>query len=255
MSVKQLKTIFVAGAILVFTVAFGSASANQRYSGQTGKSCASCHDVANLPVLNTFGKQFKANGYKIVAPKPAPKPAPKAALKPAPVKPAGPSYPVYVGSERCGQCHKDYYSSWKSTYHSKMVAKRDVGILKDAVINWVYDEVGNQGPTIGNATKDKFSVLDVEYVLDSKWKQRYLVRNSKTGGLQLMNKQFNTLTKQWENYGNANDWDTMCITCHSTGYRLTKYDEKDPAATKWQVAELNVGCEACHGPGSKHAAS
>ena len=160
-----------------------------------------------------------------------------------------------MGSDKCGMCHSVAYQGWKKTYHSKMVQKRDEGILKDAVVSWVYDDAGNPGPTIGNATKEKLSILDVQYVLGSKWKQRYLVNNSQTGGLQLMNKQFNVITKEWENYGNANDWDTECITCHSTGYQLTKYDAKSPAATQWTVTEFNVGCEACHGPGSAHVVS
>lgn len=254
MTTKQWKIAVIFGLILLFIIAVGTANASDKYTTQTGKSCASCHDMAKFPALSTLGQQFKANGYKLpaAAPAPAPKlaaaPAAKPAAKPAP-------YAAYIGSERCGKCHADYYKTWQTTYHSKMIQKRDKGILKDAVNLWVYDLTGNKGPTIGNVTKATLSILDVEYVVGSKWKQRYLVRNPITGGLQLMNKQFNVISKQWEPYGNANDWDTMCITCHSTGYRLTAYDEKNPAATKWAVGELNVGCEACHGPGSLHANS
>jgi len=275
MSLRKWKTILISGAVFTLVLSLGQASASQKYSTSTGKSCASCHDMAKLPALNAFGKQFKANGYKIVAAKPAPakpapaKPAPKKPVpaKPAPKKPApAPAKPQapkvvplsarqYVGSEKCGMCHSGAYQGWKKTYHSKMIQKRDEGILKDAVLGWVYDEAGNPGPTIGNATKDKFSILDVQYVVGSKWKQRYLVKNPKTGGLQLMNKQFNTVTKKWENYGNANDWDTMCITCHSTGYTITKYDRSKPEDIQYKVAEFNVGCEACHGPGSAHVVS
>lgn len=263
---KQWKIAVIFGAILLFVVAVGTANANPKYASDTGKSCADCHDAAKIPALNSFGQQFKANGYKLPAAKPAPKPvaqpAPKPTTKPAAqpaAKPATPKpapYAAYIGSERCGTCHADYYKNWQDTNHSKMIQKRDVGILKDAVSLWVYDLAGNKGPTTTNVTKTPASILDVEYVVGgNKWKQRFLVKNPVTGGLQFLNKQYNMISRQWEPYGQANDWDTMCISCHSTGYRLTAYDEKKPAATKWAVGELNVGCEACHGPGSLHANS
>lgn len=80
-------------------------------------------------------------------------------------------------------------------------------------------------------------------------------KNSKTGGWQFLDKQFNRASGLWENYGNANDWNTICGTCHTTGYRLTAYDPADPAAQKTDWVELAVGCEACHGPGAAHVAS
>ena len=59
----------------------------------------------------------------------------------------------------------------------------------------------------------------------------------------------------WEKYGNKNDWDTMCATCHTTGYRLTAYDPANPKAQKAEWSELNIGCESCHGPGAAHIKS
>ncbi|UFX49217.1 tetratricopeptide repeat protein [Bradyrhizobium sp. 41S5] len=48
------------------------------------------------------------------------------------------------------------------------------------------------------------------------------------------------------------NWNFMCAECHSTGVRKN-YDAKaDHFATSW--AEISVGCEACHGQGSRHAA-
>ena len=48
------------------------------------------------------------------------------------------------------------------------------------------------------------------------------------------------------------NWNFMCAECHSTGLRKN-YDAKaDRFATTW--AEISVGCEACHGQGSPHAA-
>jgi len=160
----------------------------------------------------------------------------------------------YIGSGGCRKCHLAEYDSWKLTYHSKMVRKREEGILKDVVEKWKTDGI-NPGPTIANGTGKTVGVSDVVYVIGSNWKQRFLVKNESTSGYQFLNKQYNRYSGKWENYGNKNDWDTMCATCHSTGYRLLEYDPANPKAQKATWVELNNGCENCHGPGGKHAKS
>lgn len=98
------------------------------------------------------------------------------------------------------------------------------GAIVDAVEKWATDGA-NPGPTKGNVTGAALKLEDVQYVVGSKWKQRYLVKNDQTGNLQFMDKQFNRLSGKWENYGQKNDWNTQCATCHTTGYRITAYDE------------------------------
>ncbi|MGZ5261629.1 MAG: tetratricopeptide repeat protein, partial [Burkholderiales bacterium] len=46
------------------------------------------------------------------------------------------------------------------------------------------------------------------------------------------------------------NWNFMCAECHSTGVRKNYDAETDHFATTW--AEISVGCEACHGQGSRH---
>jgi predicted CXXCH cytochrome family protein len=135
-----------------------------------------------------------------------------------------------------------------------MVRKRDDGILKDAVEKWETDGA-NPGPAAGNVTGRKAALSDVVYVVGANWKQRYMIPDETTGGHQFMDKQFNRMSGKWENYGNKNDWDTMCATCHTTGYRLLKYDPANPKDQKWAFSELGIGCEVCHGPGAKHVKS
>jgi hypothetical protein len=160
----------------------------------------------------------------------------------------------FVGSERCSACHQQEYKTWKSSLHANMVRPRDVGMLKDAAANWASDGK-NPGPTKANLTGTPAKQEDVTYVIGSHWKQRYMVKDPATGGQMFLDKQWNRMTKAWEPYGQKNDWDTNCSTCHTTGFRVLAYDEKNPAAQKVTWSELNVGCEACHGPGAKHAAS
>ncbi len=44
----------------------------------------------------------------------------------------------------------------------------------------------------------------------------------------------------------------MCAECHSTGVRKNYDAANDTYATRF--AEISVGCEACHGQGSRHVA-
>ena len=89
-------------------------------------------------------------------------------------------------------------------------------------------------------------------MVGSFWKQRFLVKNEATGNLQFLDKQLNRMSGKWEGYGNKNDWETNCGTCHTTGFKLTSYDPVKPQEQKFSYVEMNVGCEACHGPGDAH---
>lgn len=160
----------------------------------------------------------------------------------------------FAGSMKCKECHWAEYESWQNSLHSKMVMKKDDGILKAAVEKWASDGT-NPGPTKGNITGEAFGINDVDLVVGAYWKQRFLVKNKETGNHQFMDKQFNRMYEKWEPYGQKNDWEFMCATCHVTGYRLTEYDPANVKNAKATYTEAGVGCEACHGPGAKHARS
>lgn len=54
----------------------------------------------------------------------------------------------------------------------------------------------------------------------------------------------------WTGY--LQNWNFMCADCHSTNLRKNYDATTDAYASTW--SEISVGCEACHGPGSKHVA-
>ncbi len=103
-----------------------------------------------------------------------------------------------------------------------------------------------------------FSPHDVAFVYGSLWKQRFF---KKVGDDYFpLPVQWEVANRKWSRYfvPATGDWwasfyppDNMqrptgptCDGCHSVGYDIH---------TK-QVAEWNVGCERCHGPGSEHVA-
>jgi tetratricopeptide (TPR) repeat protein len=52
--------------------------------------------------------------------------------------------------------------------------------------------------------------------------------------------------------GREQNWNYMCAECHSTDLQKNYTVQTDAFATTWK--EINVGCEACHGPGNRHVA-
>jgi tetratricopeptide (TPR) repeat protein len=57
--------------------------------------------------------------------------------------------------------------------------------------------------------------------------------------------------KDWQYWTNAAmNWNGMCATCHSTNLKKNYNVQTNTYQTTW--SDINVGCEACHGPGSRH---
>ncbi len=139
--------------------------------------------------------------------------------------------PAYVTSLSCRQCHQEYYDSWSNTLHPKMFrpVKNDKDILGDFT---------SKNPVL------TFSKDDVEYVVGNRWEQVYVKK--------IDNEYYplpaRWLVKQqkWSPY-KVDSWkktpmSEKCNGCHTTGFNQETY----------KFSEFGVGCEACHGPGSKH---
>jgi predicted CXXCH cytochrome family protein len=151
----------------------------------------------------------------------------------------------YVGSAACEKCHGEIYERWKKTPMANVV--RDPREHPDAII-----------PNLAtNNVSPRFTKDQVAFVYGSIWKQRYF---TKVGDDYFPEPaQWDVTNKKWLRYfvPKGGDWwepfyppDNMqrptgptCDGCHSVDYNIQ---------TK-QVAEWNVGCERCHGPGSAHA--
>ncbi len=158
---------------------------------------------------------------------------------------------AYVGSQTCKKCHLEHYDSWKMTMHSRMT--QDVQENRDALIVEIDEKkIREDLAKLSKKLKvpaDKIYVPKVEeikYTIGSQWKQRFIVE--KDGTLYISPIQYNADTHRWVNY-HEKDWDKRpwllkCGGCHATGVDLKTMKFSEPA----------VACEACHGPGSWHAA-
>ncbi len=152
----------------------------------------------------------------------------------------------YVGSAACEKCHAGIYAHWKKTPMANVV--RDPQTHPDAIL-----------PDLATNHVARFTKEQVAFVYGSLWKQRYFTRIG--DDYFPLPVQWDAANRNWRPYmvpAKGGDWwgavyppDNMqrptgplCDGCHSVGYDIH---------TK-QVAEWNVGCERCHGPGSEHVA-
>lgn len=158
---------------------------------------------------------------------------------------------AFVGSNTCKQCHLEHFDSWKMTMHSRMT--QDAQKNRSAIVTKIDPQrIRADLAKLGDKLKvpaDKIfipAVEQIKYTIGGQWKQRYIV--DKGGTLYIAPVQYNVETGRWVNYHEA-DWDKRpwllkCGGCHATGVNLQKKSLVEPA----------VGCEACHGKGSWHAA-
>lgn len=130
--------------------------------------------------------------------------------------------PGFVGSEKCGACHKNIYASWKTTDHSTML--QPMG--PDTYIQADFRTLDTT----------EFTKEDLLYAVAQG--KRFLAM--KDGQLQYVPKQFDPEKKVWVD----SSWRPYtCAKCHTVGF--------DKETGTW--AAEGVGCESCHGPGAEHA--
>ncbi len=186
----------------------------------------------------------------------------------------------YVGQDVCAGCHPEQTVQWSGSHHDlAMQLATDSTVLGD----FTNTKLTHFGVTSSFFKKNsKFMVRTegadgkledfvIKYTFGVHPLQQYLIEFP-GGRLQALSLAWDTRMKEqggqrWFHlYSNEkiahNDelhwtklnqnWNSMCAECHST--RLEKnYDPISKTfSTTW--SEINVSCEACHGPGSDHVA-
>jgi predicted CXXCH cytochrome family protein len=183
--------------------------------------------------------------------------------------------PQYVGSERCKSCHQKQYDLWRSSNHARaMQAARDGTVLGDfgdarfvhRGKEWRFFRRGERFMALAEGPDGRMAEYEVAYTFGVEPLQQYLVAFPR-GRLQALSAAWDTQARRWFYVSPGPDappgdwlhwtrpgqtWNAMCADCHSTAVRKRYDPEGDAYQTTW--SEIMVGCEACHGPGSRHAA-
>ena len=184
----------------------------------------------------------------------------------------------YVRSNACVSCHGKEAGEWqKSQHHDAMAQATDQSVLGNfnntkfnyAGLTSTFFKRGGKFFVNTDGRDGKLADYEIKYTFGVSPLQQYLVEFP-DGRLQALSIAWDTRPKQkggqrWFHlYPNerithddelhwtrpAQNWNFMCADCHSTGLRKNYDSVADRFQTQW--SEINVGCEACHGPGSRH---
>ncbi|MEZ4297863.1 MAG: cytochrome c3 family protein [Polyangiaceae bacterium] len=178
----------------------------------------------------------------------------------------------YVGSSRCRDCHREQHDGWARSDHA-----RAMGEASAATGSFDGSEVRSHGRVTRLSKKDgqpHVTFVDesgaaeeheVRYTFGYAPLEQYLVP-LEDGRLQVLPVSWDTGGKRWFSMlgdkdappgsplhwrSHSANWNAMCASCHSTDVRKGYDADKDRYDTRW--SEISVGCEACHGPGERHA--
>jgi Tfp pilus assembly protein PilF len=193
---------------------------------------------------------------------------------------AEPPLPSFVGSSACASCHTAENSQWSNSQHGAAMALANertvLGDFDDARIDYAgvtsrFFRRDGKFFVLTDGPDGKLADFQVKYTFGVQPLQQYLN--------ELPQGRFQALSIAWdvrprEEHGQrwfhlrggervthtdelhwtkpAQNWNYMCADCHSTGVRKNYEQASDDFRTAF--AEASVGCEACHGPGSRHVA-
>ncbi|NNJ96288.1 MAG: tetratricopeptide repeat protein [Gammaproteobacteria bacterium] len=184
----------------------------------------------------------------------------------------------YIGRDACVECHAAQVKLWQGSHHAlAMQHANDDTVLADFNnIEFTYAGISSRF----YKKKEKFIVrtdgpdgklrdYEIKYTFGVAPLQQYLVELDK-GRLQALTVAWDTRDKKsggqrWyhlypdEEITHTDElhwtrtnfnWNSMCAECHSTNLKKNYDSASDTFKTSW--SEIDVSCEACHGPAAKH---
>jgi predicted CXXCH cytochrome family protein len=182
----------------------------------------------------------------------------------------------YGKSPSCISCHEDAYKLWQGSHHA--LAERPLNPTLDSAAFRPGQRVrhGSQSSEF-RLTNELFQVatrgfggdaqvFSVERVIGVDPLRQLLVPE-RGGRLQVTELAFDPKHPGWfDIYGEEDrqpgewghwtgrgmTWNSMCAACHNT--RLQKHYDERTDSYQTSMAEMGVGCEACHGPMAEHNA-
>ena len=182
---------------------------------------------------------------------------------------------TFVGRSECIECHTEAYELWVGSDHDNAM-----DVVTDETVLGDFDdaEFTHAGMTSRFYRKDEgffvftegpggeMAEFEIEYTFGIEPLQQYLVPFP-GGRLQALPIAWDTERNRWFTLNpetviapddwlhwtrNGQNWNGMCAECHSTNLEKNFDPETGTFDTTW--SEIDVSCEACHGPGSRHVA-
>ena len=190
-----------------------------------------------------------------------------------------------VGREQCASCHQPQAGAFHGSHHDKAMAIA----TKESVLGDFNDQTLEHHGVTSRMFRDgeRFMIntegpdgqmhdYEIKYTFGVEPLQQYMVEiqrpadaaENEIGRVQVLRVSWDTAQKKWFYLtppdvfekidptdplhwtGITQNWNTTCATCHSTGY----HKNFDVATNSYHTtfSEIDVSCEACHGPASYH---
>lgn len=186
----------------------------------------------------------------------------------------------YVGGAACAGCHVEQTELWSRSHHalamqaatptSVLANFADAKFTKDGIESTFFQRDG-QYFVRTDGSDGRLTDFSVAYTFGVEPLQQYLLELPH-GRLQALSIAWDARSKEqggqrWFHLypnekidhrdvlhwtGPAQNWNHMCAECHSTNLEKNYRAEGNRFETRW--TDVNVSCEACHGPGSLHVA-
>lgn len=185
---------------------------------------------------------------------------------------------AYVGKETCGGCHAEEMKLYRNSHHDQAMQfagkETILGNFNNAsftyhdITSTFFQRNGKYFITT-DGPDGRLEDFEIKYTFGVTPLQQYLVelpggrlqalsiawdsRRKKDGGPHW----FHLYPDEKIDYQDAlhwtginQNWNYMCAECHTTGFK--KNYDPDGNSYHSSRAEIDVSCEACHGPGSRH---
>ena len=184
----------------------------------------------------------------------------------------------YVGRETCEQCHVEQVKLWQGSHHDLAMQHVDentvLGDFSDAEFSYAgitskFYKKNNKFMVRTDGPDGALQDYEIKYTFGVVPLQQYLIeleggrlqalliawdsRDKSAGGqrwFHLYPDEKVTYTDELHWTRVSFNWNGMCAECHSTNLKKNYDSKTDTFKTSW--SEINVSCEACHGPASNH---
>ena len=185
---------------------------------------------------------------------------------------------TYVGEQACVSCHSSEMHAWKGSHHDMSMMHADENSVKadfnnstfnyNGIVSTFYKKDGkfmvkSDGPD------GKLHEYEIAYTFGIYPLQQYMIKFP-DGKIQVLDPTWDNRPKseggqRWyhirpdENVtagdpvhwtGPNMNWNYMCADCHSTNLKKNYDLQTKTYHTTYDI--INVSCESCHGPASKH---